>query len=127
MSELRDIAYRLDPVPWVREVLKMEPTPWQETFLRAPRGASILTLTARQVGKTTTAGWAIAHTMVFRPNSLSVIACPAQRQSAEAIRRVKEALGQAGANLTSDNVYGSNSRAAPGPWPCPAVMTPSGA
>jgi hypothetical protein len=106
MSELRDIAYRLDPVPWVREVLKMEPTPWQETFLRAPRGASLLALTARQVGKTTTASWAIAHTMVFRPNSLSVIACPAQRQSAEAIRRVKEALGQAGAELTSDNVYG---------------------
>jgi hypothetical protein len=106
MSELRDIAYRLDPVTWVREVLKMEPTPWQETFLRAPRGASILTLTARQVGKTTTAAWAIAHTMVFRPNSLSVIACPAQRQSAEAIRRVKDALVMAGATLTSDNVYG---------------------
>ena len=106
MSELRDIAYRLDPVPWVREVLEMEPAPWQETFLRAPRGASILALTARQVGKTTTAGWAIAHTMVFRPNSLSVIACPAQRQSAEAIRRVKEALVKVGAELTSDNVYG---------------------
>jgi hypothetical protein len=106
MSELRDIAYRLDPVPWVREVLKFEPTTWQETFLRAPRGASILALTARQVGKTTTAAWAIAHAMVFRPSSLSVIACPAQRQSAEAIRRVKEALVMAGAELTSDNVYG---------------------
>jgi hypothetical protein len=106
MSELRDIAYRVDPVPWVREVLKFEPTPWQETFLRAPRGASLLALTARQVGKTTTAAWAIAYTMVFRPNSLSVIACPAQRQSAEAIRRVKEALVMAGAEFTSEHVYG---------------------
>ena len=106
MSELREIAYQVDPVVWVGDVLKFEPTPWQKIFLRAPRGASILALTARQVGKTTTASWAIAHTMVFRPNSLSVIACPAQRQSAEAIRRVKGALVVAGAKLMSDNVYG---------------------
>jgi hypothetical protein len=45
----------------------MTPTPWQETFLRAPLGASLLVLTARQVGKTTTAAWAIAHAMVFTP------------------------------------------------------------
>jgi hypothetical protein len=79
MSNLREIAYRVDPVLWVRDVLNMTPTPWQETFLRSPQGASILVLTARQVGKTTTAAWAIAHSMVFVPGSLSVIACPAQR------------------------------------------------
>ena len=78
----------------------------KRTFLRAPRGASILALTARQVGKTTTAAWAIAHSMLFMPGSLSVIACPAQRQSAEAVRRVREALIKAGAELESDNVYG---------------------
>src|SRR6202012_4596448 len=58
-----------------------------------------------QVGKTTTAAWGIAHAMLFRPGSLSVIACPAQRQSAEAVRRVREALIKAGAELKSDNVY----------------------
>jgi hypothetical protein len=106
MSNLREIAYRVDPVLWVRDVLNMTPTPWQETFLRSPQGASILVLTARQVGKTTTAAWAIAHSMVFAPGSLSVIACPAQRQSAEAVRRVREALITAGAELKNDNVYG---------------------
>ena len=35
-----------------------------------------------------------------------MIACPAQRQSAEAVRRVREALVKAGAKLESDNVYG---------------------
>ena len=105
MNKAREIAYRIDPVLWVREVLGVTPTPWQETFLRAPRGASILALTARQVGKTTTAAWAIAHSMLFTPGSLSVIACPAQRQSAEAVRRVREALIKAGAELESDNVY----------------------
>ena len=106
MNELREIAYRVDPVLWVREVLKMTPTPWQETFLRSPLGASILALTARQVGKTTTAAWAIAHRMLFTPGSLSVIGCPAQRQSAEAVRRVREALVKTDAKLESDNVYG---------------------
>ncbi|MFZ3335399.1 MAG: terminase family protein [Xanthobacteraceae bacterium] len=91
---------------WVREVLGESPTPWQETFLRAPRGCSILALTARQVGKTTTAAWAIAHSMVFYPGSLSVIGCPAQRQSAEAVRRVREVLLKTGAKFKSDNVYG---------------------
>src|SRR6516164_8761251 len=88
MSPEREIAYRLDPALWLREVVGVVPAAWQETFLRAPRGASILALTARQAGKTTTAAWGIAHTMLFYPGSLSVVACPAQQpQSAEAIRR----------------------------------------
>ena len=41
MSTLREVAYRLNPVLWVREVLQTIPTPWQENFLRAPRGAPI--------------------------------------------------------------------------------------
>jgi hypothetical protein len=105
MNNLREAAYRLDPVLWVLEILGITPTAWQETFLRSPRGSSILALTARQVGKTTTAAWAIAHSMVFTPGSLSVIACPAQRQSAEAVRRVREILLKVGAKLVSDNVF----------------------
>ena len=106
MNTVREIAHRIDPVLWVREILGVTPATWQETFLRAPRGASILALTARQVGKTTTAAWAIAHSMLFTTGSLSVIACPAQRQSAEAVRRVKDALIKAGAKFESEHVYG---------------------
>jgi hypothetical protein len=106
MSEYSQIAYRLDPVPWVTNVIGVTPESWQETFLRAPQGSSLLALTARQVGKTTTAAWAIAHAMLFTPGSLSVVACPAQRQSAEAVRKVRDILTKAGAKLTSDNVYG---------------------
>src|SRR5262245_38984732 len=105
MNVHREVAYRLDPVLWVRDVLGLTPTAWQESFLRAQRGASILALTARQAGKTSTAAWAIAHYMLFAPGSLSVIACPAQRQSAEAVRRVRETLIKAGAELESDNVF----------------------
>jgi len=106
MSQLRELAYRLDPALWVEQVLGVEPTPWQAEFLRAPRGASILALTARQCGKTTTAAWGMAHAAVFVPGSLSVVACPAKRQSAEAVRRVREAVTKAGIKLTTDNVYG---------------------
>ena len=35
-----------------------------------------------------------------------MVACPAQRQSAEAVRRVREAVLKAGARLEADNVYG---------------------
>ena len=106
MGKLRELAYRLDPALWVGDVLGCAPAPWQQTFLRAPRGASILALTARQCGKTTTAAWAMAHSAVFLPGSLSVVACPAQRQSAEAVRRVREAVLKAGSELKADNVYG---------------------
>jgi terminase large subunit-like protein len=106
MNNLREVAYRIDPVLWVREVLGVEPASWQEEFLRAPRGASILALTARQCGKTSTAAWAMAHAALFYPGSLSVIACPAQRQSAEAVRRVRDAVIKAGCKLEADNVYG---------------------
>ena len=55
MNNLREVAYLIDPALWVREVLGIEPLPWQQDFLRAPRGASILALTGRQIGKTSTA------------------------------------------------------------------------
>src|SRR5436190_8971216 len=105
-SKLRELAYRVDPALWVRNVLGVEPTPWQQDFLRAPRGASILALTARQCGKTTTAAWAMAHAAQFVAGSLSVVACPAQRQSAEAVRRVRDALVKAGGKFKAENVYG---------------------
>ena len=43
--------------------------------------------------------------MLFTPGSLSVVACPSQRQSAEAVRRVRQALIKAGAKIVRDNVY----------------------
>ena len=105
-SDVRALAHRVDPALWVRDQLKVTPALWQDTFLRVPRGASILALTARQVGKTTTAAWCMAHTALMSPGSLSVIACPAQRQSAEAVRRVHGCLHQVGTTFKSDNVYG---------------------
>ena len=105
MSTLTELAYAIDPALWVRKVLGIEPEPWQEQFLRSAKGASIVALTARQVGKTTTSAWGIAHYMLFTPGGLSVIACPAQRQSAEAVRRGRDILIKVGVEFRTDNVY----------------------
>src|ERR1043165_7670634 len=105
MNKLREVAHRLDPALWIREVLGITPHPWQETFLRAPRGASIAVLTARQVGKTTVAACGMAHSALFMPGSLSAVACPRQPQSSEALRKVRQMLLTAGAELTTDNVF----------------------
>jgi hypothetical protein len=105
MTSLSQLAYAIDPALWVKRTIGAVPTDWQVEFLRAPRGASLAVLTARQIGKTTVAAWAIAHFMVYHPGSLSVVACPAQRQSAYAIRLVKETLLNLGLKLKVDNVY----------------------
>jgi hypothetical protein len=106
MTKLHDLAYKLDAALWVKDVASVEPAPWQRQFLLAPRGASILALTARQVGKTTTAAWVIAHQMTFFPGSLSVIVCPAHRQSSEAVRRIHGVLETTRAEFERDNVFG---------------------
>ena len=105
MQTKHEIAYRLDPVVWARDVLGINAHEWQKPFLRAKRGESILALTARQVGKTTSAAIGMAHTAFFVPRSLSVVACPSQRQSAEAIRKVRDMVLKAGAELRNDSVY----------------------
>ena len=105
-SAAREAAYHIDSVLWAKEVLGISPRSWQEEFLRVPLGQDVLVLTARQVGKTTTAAIALAHTAIFKPGSLSVVACRAQRQSAELLRKVRDMVLKAGAKLKSDNVYG---------------------
>jgi hypothetical protein len=83
---------RIDPASWVREVLA--------EGVRRPFCARRPGPRCRR-GKTTTAAWAIPHAMTFRPHSLSVISCPAQRQSAEAVRRVRE-ITQNGDGMTAE-------------------------
>src|SRR5579872_6264950 len=100
MISARELAFQLDPVTWGKS-LGFEAKPWQTQLLRAPIGA----LTARQVGKTTTAAYALAHTALFKSGSLSVIAAPTQPQSAECLRRVKGILVQSGCKLKVDNVH----------------------
>ena len=107
MNSLREIAYRIDPVLWVREVLGLEPARVAGRIpARAARrldpgadGATGRQDHRRPLGR-------LRISCCFTPGGLSVIACPAQRQSAEAVRRVRESLIKIGAELKVDNVYG---------------------
>ena len=83
----------------------MSPTAWQEQFLRAPRGHRFLALTARQVGKTTTAAWAIAHFMIFTPGSAVRGRLPGATAKCGSGARVREGPHQGGRRAESDNVY----------------------
>lgn len=104
MNTILRNAYLLDPSLWMDKELGIKPHEWQQTFLRSPRGASIAVRTARQVGKTTAAAVGMAHSALFMPGSLSVIACPNQNQSAEALRKVRAMVTSVGA-AANDNVY----------------------
>ena len=104
MSDLRQVAYEIDPALWVREVLGVNPTAWQETFLRAPRGASLLALTARQVGKTTTAAWDCARHVLYARLIISDRLSGAASERGSGAARPRDLL-KVGAKLVSDNVY----------------------
>ena len=88
MNTLREIAFRIDPVLWVREILGITPTNGRSHFCGRNVVPPLLVLTSRQFGKTTAAAICLAHS-IFEPGSLSVVACPTQQQSAEAIRKVR--------------------------------------
>ena len=105
MNTALEAAHRIDPALWMQDVLGKTPHAWQKKFLLQPLGSSIAVLTTRQVGKTTGAAVAMAHHAFFNPGSLSVVACPTQNQSAEALRKVRDMVLRAGAELRTDNVY----------------------
>ena len=81
----------------------------------------MIALTGRQAGKTQSAAWALAHVATFQTGSLSVVACPSQRQSGEAIRRVKAALVKIGAVLKADNVFALETQEGSRVWRCRAT------
>ena len=107
----RQALHRVAPDHWVRDVLGVQPDPWQRDLMRLPAGGQAVVLTGRQAGKSSTACWMAAHVARFRPGSLSIIANPSQRQSAEALRRCRAALLQADVDLISANVFSLETKA----------------
>jgi hypothetical protein len=80
-------AYRDNPVLFVREVLKAEPLPWQEEFLRAvARGERRISVRAGHgVGKSTVCSWALIWHMVTRYPQKSVVTAPTAAQLFDAL------------------------------------------
>jgi hypothetical protein len=87
MPIARDLAYALNPVAFA-EAAGITCDAWQaDLLLSQPRKA--LLLCSRQSGKSTVTALKALWTALYEPNSLTVIAAPAQRQSGEMLRSVK--------------------------------------
>lgn len=69
------------------------PDPWQSTVLSSA-ARRVLMLTTRQAGKSTTSGFLALKEALFAPKTTVLVVCPSQRQSAELVRRVREAVNR---------------------------------
>ena len=79
--------YGDDPVGFVRDVLKAEPQPWQEDFLRAvAKGERRISVRAGHgVGKSTACSWALIWHMICRYPQKGVVTAPTAAQLFDAL------------------------------------------
>ena len=97
----------IDPALWVREVRWVSNRRLASRISARAAWGLDPALTARQVGKTTTAAWAMAHFMIYQPGSVV-----GDRLSGAAAKRRSGAPGEGrsdrrlGRKLKVDNVYG---------------------
>jgi hypothetical protein len=83
----RDLKLALDPGLVLRGV-GMTPDAWQAQLLRERPRRGIM-LCCRQAGKSLTAAAASLHEAIYHPGSLILMIAPAQRQSAELLRKTR--------------------------------------
>ncbi len=103
---LRIVLYQQDIIVWSQRELGLTLDIWQKSLVSTPPGGRSIALVHRQAGKTTAAAVAVSHHLMFGPKgSTSLILAPTQRQSGEAIRRIRSLLLKAGAKLTIDNAF----------------------
>src|SRR5713101_7316445 len=89
-----NLALALDPTR-IFTAAGLTADPWQADFLRQ-RPTRALLLCCRQSGKSLTTAAAALHEALFRPGSLSLMLAPAQRQSAELLRKARWLLNALG-------------------------------
>lgn len=91
LLEMRStLAMALDPVAFAAAAgLILDP--WQQEVVRSKSKKKILCV-ARQSGKTTISCVLALHTAMYKPKSLSLILAPSERQSKEALSRLKDLI-----------------------------------
>ena len=93
LSPATSLAYQLDWVLFVRDVLGIELDEWQAALLRHPDRSSILA-TSRQVGKSTAATILAAVMMLMRPGAQVLVASTGQSHASHLLRLIREYLLQ---------------------------------
>lgn len=89
---------------WAAQSLHFHPDPRQAEILDAPAHRLIL-LCTRQFGKSTLSAVKALHFALHHPGSLTVVAAPNQRRSAEWIRLVRRFLHTLGLPARSDRIH----------------------
>lgn len=79
--------YRPDPVAFCREILKVEPDPWQEQFLKAIAAGNrkISIRSGHGVGKSSSASWAMLWFLLTRYPVKVVVTAPTSAQLYDAL------------------------------------------
>jgi len=90
-SEIRNLAYMLDPSTWARQCLGFRPDPWQADLLNSSSNRIILNC-SRQTGKSTTVAILACHRAIFYPGSLILMISPSLRQSGELFIKFSQML-----------------------------------
>jgi len=117
----RALAHGLDPGLWARDVLDLDPDPWQQEVIRG-RGQHHLILASRQSGKSWTTALRACHEMIFHPPAMILLASPSEDQSKELFRKlvgfwelIRDASRAVTRNTTElELVNGSRAVAVPG-------------
>jgi hypothetical protein len=81
------LSYGLDPVAWARDLLHLDPDPWQAETIGAS-GEQRLILASRQSGKSWTTAVRACHKMIFHAPAMILLASPSEAQSKELFRRL---------------------------------------
>jgi hypothetical protein len=81
--------YATDRVRFAEDLLELELDEWQRGVLASDSKRDLLNC-SRQAGKSTTAAILSLHEALYKPDSLTVLVSPSQRQSSELFRKVLE-------------------------------------
>jgi hypothetical protein len=94
LSAQQAMAMMFDPAV-ILTAQGMTPDAWQRAFLLNQCPQTLLNCT-RQAGKSTVVAALALHTALFKPNSLSLILAPSQRQAHELFRKVLDGYNAVG-------------------------------
>ena len=106
----RKALHVLKPSRWVRDVLHVEPDPWQVKALDAGPGEDMI-VAGRQSGKSAAASWVAAHALTHLDEATAIAVSPSLRQSGEIVRKVAAALDTAGTKLITRNAFSLETQA----------------
>ncbi len=85
---IADLRHALDPCTFARELLDIDPDPWQAEIMMSPAKRMLLNC-SRQSGKSTSSAIIALHQALYFPGSLILLISPSLRQSSELFKKVQ--------------------------------------